>query len=44
VFRRPECLPDVDLGAATAELANAGIGVVGGWFPPLNVGLAADKL
>jgi hypothetical protein len=38
------CLPDINFGAATAHRTHTGIGIVGGLFPALNVGLAANEL
>lgn len=37
-------LPDVHLGAAGAHVADAGVGVVGGRRPALDVGLAVNEL
>ncbi len=38
------CLPNVDFRTATTVRAHAGVGVVGGLLPALNVGLATDEL
>ena len=35
--------PNVDLGTAAAERTDAGVGVVAGCLPALDIGLAADK-
>ena len=33
------CAPDIDLGAAGTIRTDAGVGVIGGGFPPLDIGL-----
>lgn len=36
-------LPDINLGAAASVRANTSVGIIAGFFPALNIGLAADE-